>query len=92
MGHGNYYSRQTGFVTLAEIYDLVRDGDDVTIICNDEDKKFLSMIHMRETGYKNHTPRNSKFRDGDSRLLSRILRAGGMIEYIKKLEGELGGQ
>ena len=90
MKRGCFYSKELGQVSLTELYKIVREENvDFLITDSNFDKDLLSMLWAVDTGYKNHTPRRSDFKNGDPKFLSRALRNGGMIEYIKKLEEKI---
>lgn len=73
--------------TVPEILEHFRNGE-VTLLSCDEYKELLAMIEHKQLNKDRHNSFD-KFTQGDTKLLSRILRNGGLTNYIKKLEAAI---
>lgn len=76
-----------GFLTSEEVKDYIRDGYTVTL---DQSRLKDTERNIREFDYYLdliHATRN--FESRDTKFLNKIIREGGFVSYIKKLEGRV---
>lgn len=84
----NFYTvPRSMHMTVPEIIEHYRSGE-VTLLSCDEYKELLAMLEHKQL---NKDSRNgfNKTIQGDTKLLSRILRNGGLINYTEKLEAAI---
>lgn len=84
---GSYFRSMPGsnYYNHGDVYDAIRKGKDVQFSGCNEGKELICVIRSREQG----TLEDRKIKreiQGDTVLLNRIIRNGGYIEYITKLE------
>lgn len=90
-GGGKFYAAitpgQSGYITFDELKQFVKAGDVVFDRMDQEeaDKVLISLIYHTETNYNPHLNLNRDLK-GDTKLLTRIIRNGGAVNYINKLE------
>ncbi len=84
---GDYWYSKPGAVrfTQHEILINLRRGVEIEFQNGDEYKELLGVLSLAEKGVSSNSPIDFA-RKGDTALLNRIIREGGFIEYIEKLE------
>lgn len=77
---GRYFRTAKGgyYVSRSDIIDLIKEGDVVFHRGKGEERELLECLRNIETNT-----------DGNIAMMNRILRNGGFVEYIKKLESKL---
>lgn len=81
-GGPRYYAQNYGLVNLKNISVLMRKGDDL-IMGDEEPVILMSLLKMAEFNFNMKIDQGIT---GDVQMMNRIIRAGGFVEYIKRLE------
>ncbi len=79
-----YDHKEVGYVTLEEVGDAIREGHEIAVTdkvkrCDITNDVLLNVIANTEKAKPFHC----------NKLLTRIVRAGGMTSYTEQLEGRL---
>jgi hypothetical protein len=84
---GNYWYSKPGAIrfTQHDILAQMRAGIEFEFNKGNEDKELLGVLALAEKGVSSNAAIDFT-RKGDTALLNRIIRAGGFMEYIEKLE------
>lgn len=96
-GGAYYYAVETSgesgvFYSHAMIGGAIQSGRNVefkNIDQDEQDKLFIAIIHSKETASNNDLFRVDRFKPGNVKLLNRIIKHGGAVEYAKHLEKQL---
>lgn len=85
-GGPSYYTVPGGLhVNMHDMWFMIRDGEDLIFDKCNQDERLIAMLRQAEL---NFPPKGNNIPDlkGDVDFLNRIIRGGGFIEYIRKLE------
>lgn len=87
---GAYWYTSPGAIrmTQADMHESLKAGKDLHFIDGFPEKELLGILANIEKGNCCNEPVDFK-RAGDSKLINRIIRAGGAIAYINKLEKDM---
>ena len=84
----HYYSKNFNHrVDFPFIHNEIKKGVDLEVENFDEYKLLMNVLKLAQTDFK----RRNLFLSGDTQLMNRIIRGGGLIKYIKSLEVKLNG-
>ena len=86
---GDYWYSRPGSIryTISEIYEMLRNGTEIEFHNGKEDLELLTALAFAEKGVTSNTKIDFS-KQGEVKLLSRIIKAGGFIEYINSLQKE----
>lgn len=73
------------YYTYNDILQHIRDFDNISLTKCDEYKELVSMLKNKELNKEYHRKIDRCIK-GDTNFLNRIIRNGGFIEYIMKME------
>lgn len=85
---GAYFREIPGstFYSHRDIYNAIRNGDDIKLVNCYEDKELISIIRSIETNTEGNGRTVNRNVEGDTALMNRIIRGGGFCSYVEGLE------
>lgn len=86
---GQYWYTKPGSVrfTQSDIFNAIKVGAEIEFNNGHEELELLGALEFSEKGVTSNT-KIDFFKQGDTALLDRVIRAGGFCEYVLKLEFE----